>query len=387
MTFQTYRYERPNLQELEGQFKALLASFNQAQDADEQNGIISTINQLRHHFYTKETLVSIRHSVDTRDEFYKAEQEYFDEINPIVQEYITDYYRAITGSKFRKELEEHWGAQLFRLAEMSLKIFSPEIIEDLQQENKLSTQYSQLIASAKIPFEGEERTLSQLIPFEQSTDRGMRERAAEARYQFMAEHEQALDGIFDELVKVRTTIARKLGYDNFVELGYARMSRLDYDAEMVRNFRDQVAQYIVPVATKLKEHQRSRIQVEQLRYYDDGFNFLTGNPTPKGDPDWIVENGAKMYHELSPETDRFFTFMQENELMDLVSKQGKQSGGYCTYWADYKAPFIFSNFNGTSFDIDVLTHEVGHAFQVFESRESEVPNIASRRMKPLKFIP
>lgn len=164
MTFQTYRYERPNLQELEGQFKALLASFNQAQDADEQNGIISTINQLRHHFYTKETLVSIRHSVDTRDEFYKAEQEYFDEINPIVQEYITDYYRAITGSKFRKEIEEHWGAQLFRLAEMSLKIFSPEIIEDLQQENKLSTQYSQLIASAKIPFEGEERTLSQLIP-------------------------------------------------------------------------------------------------------------------------------------------------------------------------------------------------------------------------------
>jgi M3 family oligoendopeptidase len=328
---------------------------------------------LRNEYNTQETLVSIRHSIDTRDEFYKAEQDYFDEINPVIQEYVTDYYRALTQSKFRQELEAKWGSQLFRLAEMSLKTFSPEIIEDLQEENKLSTEYSQLIASAKIPFEGEERTLAQLTPFELSTDRDMRHRASDAKYQFMAEHEPELDRIYDDLVKVRTKIAKKLGFSNFVELGYARMNRTDYNAEMVQNFRDQVAQYMVPVTTKLKERQRSRIDVDQLQYYDEGFSFKTGNATPKGDPDWIVENGAKMYRELSPETDKFFTFMQDNGLMDLVSKTGKQSGGYCTYLPDYKAPYIFSNFNGTSGDIDVLTHEVGHAFQVFESRNYEIP--------------
>jgi M3 family oligoendopeptidase len=373
MTFHEYRYERPDAKKIEQRFKELIESFNQAENVDQKNQAIKSINQLRNAYSTQETLVSIRHSIDTRDEFYKAEQDYFDETNPVIQEYVTDYYRALTQSKFRQELEAEWGSQLFRLAEMALKTFSPEIIEDLQQENKLSTKYSQLIASAKIPFEGEERTLAQLTPFELSTDRDMRQRASDAKYQFLAGNEPVLDQIYDDLVKVRTKIAKKLGYRNFVELGYARMNRTDYNAEMVRNFRDQVAQYMVPVTTKLKERQRSRIDVDHLQYYDEGFSFKTGNATPKGDPDWIVEHGAKMYRELSPETDHFFTFMQDNGLMDLVSKKGKQSGGYCTYLADYKSPFIFSNFNGTSGDIDVLTHEVGHAFQVFESRHYDVP--------------
>ncbi|TJY43996.1 M3 family oligoendopeptidase [Cohnella pontilimi] len=373
MKFQDYHYERPDVKQIGQQLKELLDSFNNAESVTEQNEVMESINQLRNAYYTQETLVSIRHSIDTTDEFYKAEQAYFDEVNPIFQEYITDFYRALTASKFREELEAKWGAQLFSLAEMSLKTFSPEIIEDLQQENKLSTEYSRLIASAKIPFEGEERTLAQLTPFEESTDRDMRHRAAEARYGFLAENEQELDRIYDDLVKVRTKIAKKLGFNNFVELGYARMNRTDYNADMVKNFRDQVAQYMVPVTTKLKERQRNRIGVDQLKYYDENFSFKTGNATPKGDPEWIVENGAKMYKELSPETDAFYTFMRDNGLMDLVSKKGKQSGGYCTYLPDYKAPFIFSNFNGTSGDIDVLTHEVGHAFQVYESRGFEVP--------------
>ncbi|WP_139070824.1 M3 family oligoendopeptidase, partial [Paenibacillus sp. KS1] len=261
----------------------------------------------------------------------------------------------------------------FQLAEKMLKTFSPEIIEDLQLENKLSTEHSQLIASAKIPFEGEERTLAQLTPFELSTDRDMRKRASEARFGFMAENEAKFDRIYDDLVKVRTKIAKKLGYENFVQLGYDRMCRTDYDANMVANFRAQVLEHIVPAAIKLIERQRKRIGVDQMYYYDESFKFKTGNAAPKGDPEWIVENGAKMYQEMSPEMNEFFTLMCENELMDLVSKKGKQSGGYCTFLSEFGVPFIFSNFNGTSDDIDVLTHEAGHAFQVYESRHFEVP--------------
>jgi M3 family oligoendopeptidase len=60
--------------------------------------------------------------------------------------------------------------------------------------------------------------------------------------------------------------------------------------------------------------------------------------------------------------------MQQNNLMDLINRTGKATGGYCTYIPNQKAPYIFSNFNGTSGDIDVLTHEAGHAFQVYSSR-------------------
>jgi M3 family oligoendopeptidase len=373
MKFSEYQYERPDLTIIEPQFKQLLQSFNTAESFEDQERAMEAINKLRTEIDTQGSIAFIRHSIDTNDAFYKAEQDYMDEMSPIVQEYITDYYRALVNSKFRMEMENKLGNQLFKLAELKLKTFSPEIIEDLQQENKLITEYNQLIASAKIPFEGEERTLSQLTPFELSTDRTLRRRAAEARYQFMAANEEQFDRIYDDLVKVRTKIATKLGFDDFTQLGYARMSRTDYDAEMVARFRNQVLEHIVPAATKLKERQRSRIEVEQLHYYDEGFSFKSGNAAPKGDAEWIVQNGVKMYAELSPEMNEFFTFMTDNELMDLVSRKGKQSGGYCSYISGYGAPFIFSNFNGTSGDIDVLTHEAGHAFQVYESRHYSVP--------------
>ncbi|MDQ0113368.1 M3 family oligoendopeptidase [Paenibacillus harenae] len=373
MKFSEYRYERPDVKAFEQKFKELLAGFTSADSYEKQDAAMSGMNKLRSEFDTLQTIASIRHSIDTNDEFYKAEQDFYDENGPVVQEYITDYYRALTNSRFRTELESKWGKQLFQLAELSLKTFSPEVIEYLQQENKLTTEYSKLIASAKIPFEGEERTLPQLTPFQQSTDRDMRRRASEASFGFMADNEETLDRLYDDLVKVRTTIAKKLGFRNYVELGYARMNRTDYNADMVASFRKQVLDHIVPAATKLKERQRSRIGVDQLLYYDENLAFLSGNAKPKGDPDWIVANGARMYAELSQETDTFFRYMQDNGLMDLVSKKGKQSGGYCTYISEYGSPYIFSNFNGTSGDIDVLTHEAGHAFQVYESRSFAVP--------------
>jgi len=204
-----------------------------------------------------------------------------------------------------------------------------------------------------------------------STDRNIRERASNSRWQFFVEHADALDRIFDELVKTRQRIAIKLGFENFIPVGYLRMMRSDYNAEMVANFREQVREQIVPMAVALKQKQAKRLGLPALKYYDEPLSFKSGNATPKGTPEWIIENGKKMYAELSDETATFFNFMLDNELMDLVAKKGKAGGGYCTYISGFKSPFIFSNFNGTSADIDVLTHEVGHAFQVYMSRGFE----------------
>ncbi|MDP4169172.1 MAG: M3 family oligoendopeptidase [Bacillota bacterium] len=373
MRFEEYTYERPNLEEISTSFHLLLEKFNNAGTVEEQSHVMNEINEKRNEVSTMFNLCYIRHSVDTNDEFYKAEQDYMDEIQPEVEGLTTKYYQALVDSKFRNELEEKWGVQLFALAEGQLKTFKPEIVPLLQKENKLSTEYTKLVASAKVDFEGEERTLAQLDPFTEASDREMRKKASTAKFDFFATHETEFDRIYDELVKVRTEIAHKLGYENFVELGYYRMMRTDYNAEMVAKFRDQVKELIVPIATKLKERQQQRIDVEKLKYYDEGFKFQTGNAVPKGSPEWIIENGQKMYNELSAETGEFFRFMDDNGLMDLVSKKGKAGGGYCSYIEDYKAPFIFSNFNGTSGDIDVLTHEAGHAFQVYSSRHFEIP--------------
>lgn len=373
MDFQQFEYVRPDMKEMEVTFNELLVQFSTAETFETQDLMMAEINKLRNEFESMMQIVYIRHTIDTNNEFYKEEQDFFDEVDPLYQGFVNRYYEVLTKSSYRSELEEKWGKQLFAMAELSQKTFSPEVVEDLQLENKLSSEYTKLIASAKIDFEGEERNLSQLVPFQLATNREMRKKAMEAKYKFFSENEEKIDNIYDKLVKVRTKIAQKLGFSNFVELGYARMNRIDYNGEMVANFRKQVKDFIVPVASELKERQRARIGVDELKYYDDRFSFKTGNAAPKGDPEWIVANGEKMYRELSQETDEFFTFMREKQLLDLLSKKGKAGGGYCTYVEKYGSPFIFANFNGTSGDIDVLTHEVGHAFQVFLSRGFAVP--------------
>ncbi|WP_026574690.1 M3 family oligoendopeptidase [Bacillus sp. UNC438CL73TsuS30] len=373
MSFESYTYQRPNLDEMKKNFQIAIDRFKSASSIEEQSAAMDDVNKLRNDLGTMFNLCYIRHSVDTNDEFYKEEQDYMDEIQPEIEGLVNQYYQALVDSKFRTELERKWGKQLFALAEGQLKTFKPEIVPLLQKENRLSTEYTKLLASAKIDFEGEERTLAQLEPFTQATDREMRKRASVAKFNFFAENEAELDRIYDDLVKVRTEIAQKLGYKNFVELGYYRMMRTDYNAEMVAKFRAQVKDFIVPIATKLKTRQAERIGLDHLKYYDEGFVFKTGNAIPKGSPEWIIDNGQKMYEDLSVETGAFFKFMRENNLMDLVAKKGKAGGGYCTFIENFKAPFIFSNFNGTSGDIDVLTHEAGHAFQVYSSRHFEIP--------------
>ena len=373
MNFNDYKYEHLDLEKIKAEFSRLIESFKKAKNMKGQVAAFDEIIKLRNHIETMQTLVSIRHSVDTNDEFYDKENEYMDEISPILFGFTNDFYKTLVNSKFKDELVEKYGKFLFDLAENTLKTFSPEIIPDAQEENRLSSKYSKLIASAKIDFDGKELNLSQMVPYTQSKDRNVRIEAAKKVAQFFAENQDEFDNIYDSLVKVRTRMAQKMGYKNFVEFGYKQLSRLEYDAKMVEGYRKQVLENIVPLHTELRERQGKRLGVEKLKFYDEAIKFNSGNADPHGSPEWILNNGKTMYKELSKETDEFFTFMTENNLLDLLSKKGKMSGGYCTYIPEHKAPFIFANFNGTSHDIDVLTHEAGHAFQVYQSRGFEVP--------------
>ncbi|CAG7653750.1 M3 family oligoendopeptidase [Paenibacillus allorhizosphaerae] len=371
--FEDFEYIRPDMEQLQQRMEALFASLSTVASADEQEVVLKRINQIRSEFDSMSAIARIRHTVNTKDAFYKAEQDFFDQNTPIYQGWVSRYYEALMRSPFRAQLEEKWGKQLFRIAELTVKTFSQEIVDDLRLENKLASDYVKLTASAQIDFEGKQLNLAQLTPYTLSTDRETRKRAQDAKYAFFAQHEAELDDIYDRLVKVRTAIAHKLGYGNFVELGYARMKRSDYNAANVAVFREQVRAHLVPLASRIREQQAKLLGVDQLTYYDDKYRFPSGNPVPKGDADWIIENGKRMYAELSPETDTFFRMMTEQGLMDLVSKPGKAVGGYCSYIKTHRVPFIFSNFNGTSGDIDVLTHEAGHAFQKYMSGHHTVP--------------
>ncbi|WP_128896008.1 M3 family oligoendopeptidase [Longirhabdus pacifica] len=368
MNFSQYKYQRPSEEDYKQQCNSCLKNFEQASSANEQSKWLQKLDQIRSHAFTMYSICSARHSIDTQDAFYKEEQDYMNTFIAVYYIFESKLSAALCNTPYKEELIHTTGEQRFRLAQTQVNTTSEEIIPLLQQENKLINDYHQLIASAKISLEGKELTLSELIPFEQSPDRSIRKKASQARFEFYAQHEETFDSLFDELVQLRTSMAKQLGYKNFVELGYNRMKRTDYDADRVAKYRKQIEDNVVPLVTKLYEKQRKRTDIEKLKYYDLPYRFKSGNATPKGSSQWIINNGMKMYEELSEETHEFFNFMKQNQLMDLESKPGKQQGGYCTFFPNYKAPFIFANFSDTSDDIYVLTHEAGHAFQCYMSR-------------------
>ncbi|MEM7102530.1 MAG: M3 family oligoendopeptidase [Bacteroidota bacterium] len=369
MKFNKFEYERPSIKDFYNDFDLKLKRFSGAKSAEEQIDAFNAISDLRCEFDSMHNICVIRHTIDTNDKYYEEENSFFDQQLPIFNDLTTRFYAALVDSEFRNQLEEKFGKQLFVIAELSLKTFKPELLENLREENQLKSEYVKRTAAAKIMFEGKEFNLSSIHPYEISKVRLTRKNAAEAKWGFYQQNAAPIEGIFENMVKVRHSMARKLGYRNFIEMGYARMLRSDYTPGMVAKFREQVREHIVPIATKLRKRQAERLDLPALKYYDEDLLFKNGNPEPQGSTEWILNNARTMYAELSEETNQFFEFMIDNNLLDLVAKNGKAPGGYCSFIGKYKAPFIFSNFNGTSGDIDVLTHEAGHAFQVYCSRD------------------
>ncbi len=371
MKFSDYAYQRPDLQSFKSSFQQGLDQFINAQNAEQQAKLVHELNALRIEFDSMASICSIRHSINTNDKFYETENQFFDEHYPETAELINDYYRALLTSPFRKELEADLGKQLFVLAELSLKTFEPEILQDMKDENKEGTAYNQLKARAKIDFRGQTYNLSSINPLELDPDRNTRKEAQDAKWKFFESNAGEVEGIYDRLVKLRHGMANKLGYKNYIPLGYARMRRSDYGPEQVAVFRKQILEQIVPIATELYKQQAKRIGLEKLEYYDLALGFPDGNPTPKGEAPWMEEQAGKMYKELSTETDEFYRYMWDNGLMDNSAKDGKMTGGYCTFIGKHQSPFIFSNFNVTSHDVTVLTHEAGHAFQCYATSRNQ----------------
>lgn len=372
MKFSQMQYSRIDMREFEEKFNSHLQNFINAESAQDQVNAINKINELRNDFDTNKVLSFINYSIDTSNEQFNKDQEFYDENTPLYQNLIAKFYFALTNSNFRKALENYLGRHLFDIAEKLLKTFDPAIIEDLKKENHLGSEYVKLKASAIVEFDGKKLNLMDLEPFMENPDREIRKKACEVYWKYFEDNKSKFDELYDKLVKLRTEMALKLGYKNFVELGYARMKRTDYNAEMVENFRNEVKQFVVPLATSLRERQQKRLGLDKMYYYDSFLQFKTGNPTPKGTPEWIIEQGKEMYRNLSIETGTFFDFMMNNELMDVYSRKGKADMGYCEYIPNYKSPFIFANMNGTEGDITVLTHEAGHAFQAYSSRDFKV---------------
>ncbi len=366
MKISEIKYVRPDKEQVLAHLADIRQRMENAQTLEDFYAVHDEYKAYSEDLGTNMRIAFIRFTQDTRNEFYAAEQDYLDEIGPEISVANAKIANCYLTSKFRKQLEERFPAVMFKNLQMAVDAADPRIVEDRVEENKVTTSYTKLMSSIVIDFEGEKLTMAGIGKYFTSPDRDLRKRAVYAWGQAIEDNKAQLDEIYDKLVKIRTRMGRKLGYDGFSQLGYLQMQRNCYTKEDIARFRENVLKYLVPLASKIRNKVGKELGIDKQYYYDNGI-FTVEEPKPIGTPQEMFDNASKMYNEMSEETGKLFDTMRESECFDVMSREGKWGGGYCEGLPKYKLPFILANWNGSAGDVDVLTHEFGHALEFYKS--------------------
>lgn len=359
-------YVRPDKDKLLGELTTFKQRFENAQTVAEFYAVHDDYKAFSEKAFTPFHIVPIRFSQDTRSEFYTAEQDYLDEISPEISVANAEIANCYLNSPFRAELENRFPKVMFTNLQMAVDSNDPRLVEDRIEENKLTTAYRKLMSNIVVDFNGEKLPLSALGKYYTHNDRNVRKQAFEALGGVIEQNKAQLDDIYDKLVVVRTRMGKKLGFENFSKLGYMQMQRNCYTKEDITKFRENVLKYIVPLSNKIRQKVANDLGIDKMYIYDHSV-FTKNEPRPVGTPDELFQKASQMYNEMSPETGKLFDSMVESECFDVMSREGKSGGGYCDGLPEFQLPFIFANWNGSAGDIDVLTHEFGHAFEFYKS--------------------
>ncbi|MFQ7012888.1 MAG: M3 family oligoendopeptidase [Faecalibacterium sp.] len=374
MKFNEMTYTRPDIDALLARCRELAAKAAAAPDGDALVRLYYEQSEAFAEYNTAANLANIHYTCDTRDAYWKAEQDFFDANGPAVTNASVEISRAFLANPHVDALTEKFGTTCVAGMKNAVLSMDDRTVELQQQFNALVSRYQQIYGGALVELDGKQLTIPQLGPYKEDLDPAVRRAAYEAEASYFDAHRAELDELYGQIVQNLNAQARVMGYHDYSELSYVRMNRIGYGPEEIRKFRDQVANDVVPQLQKVMALRAKRTGIAHPAFTDLPILFRDGNPKPIPGYKARMDAARTMYHELSPETAEFIDFMQENELFDVESRPGKMSGGYMASLPSYKAPFIFANWNDTSGDVDVLTHECGHAFEGYVAeRDPAIP--------------
>ena len=374
MKFNEMTYTRPDIDALLARCRELAAKAAAAPDGAALVRLYYEQSEAFAEYNTAANLANIHYTCDTRDAYWKAEQDFFDANGPAVTNASVEISRAFLANPHVDALTEKFGTTCVAGMKNAVLSMDDRTVELQQQFNALVSRYQQIYGGALVELDGKQLTIPQLGPYKEDLDPAVRRAAYEAEASYFDAHRAELDELYGQIVQNLNAQARVMGYHDYSELSYVRMNRIGYGPEEIRKFRDQVANDVVPQLQKVMALRAKRTGIAHPAFTDLPILFRDGNPKPIPGYKARMDAARTMYHELSPETAEFIDFMQDNELFDVESRPGKMSGGYMTSLPSYKAPFIFANWNDTSGDVDVLTHECGHAFEGYVAeRDPAIP--------------
>ena len=369
--FKELKFPRPDLDAFTHLYEDAIMRVNEATNGDDVLEVVFEYDNLAKMAGDLLTASFIRYTLDTTDEQNQEDQRWIDENNPMVTKKMLEFDEALYNSPYKEYIEEKIGSRFFAKSDALKRTFCDENIPLRKREAELAEEYQRIIASCDVVVDGAPRTFMGLQSLFSHEDREVRKEAFKAFSNFLSSHEERLEEIWDELIKLRTEIGKNLGFDNFLPVGYLERERIDYGPEEVEKFRQQVLDVIVPLCSKLYEAQAKRLGIDQMMVYDEKLIFADGNAKPAGDIEYMMNQLVGIMRDMSPETSQFIDFMLAHELIDYETRVGKAAREYTTMIASKKAPFIFSHFDGTPSEVQFMTDGLGHAFAAYRAARKQ----------------
>jgi oligoendopeptidase F len=251
------------------------------------------------------------------------------------------------------------------------------------QERKIASRYDKVIGAQTVVWEGEEKTIRQLLPIAQDADRAQREKAWRLSAERQLADREAIDNLWREFMDLRGRLATNAGFDDYRSYRWRQMLRFDYTPENCTTFHDAIEQAVVPAATRIYQRRVEQLGVDVLRPWDLSVDPLGREPLrPYTDMADLEAKSGDIFDRVDPELGAYFATMRREGLLDLPNRKGKAPGGYCTTFAHAGVPFIFMNAVGLHDDVQTLLHEAGHAFHSFEA---EGLTYAQQKEVPMEF--
>jgi oligoendopeptidase F len=285
--------------------------------------------------------------------------------------------------------------------EMTLKRFANQI-QLFREENvplqsklaRLTTEWAKAHGGLTVEWEGQERTPAQVLPYLESNDRDVRERAFRARAKPYIEHRDTLAGLFDQMYDLRQQLAKNAGFDNYRDYIHREKNRFDYTPDDCMRFHEAVEKAVLPAVTRMLNRRRERMGLDELRPWDTSVDDKGREPLkPFDDINGLVEHAGDVFGKVDPDFRGYFESMRQEHLLDLENRKGKKPGAFCDTLPFRKMPLIMMNAVGVDDDIRTLLHESGHAFHSFEASKlpllferfpgSEMAEVASMSMELL----
>jgi len=350
------------LDDVKAEYDTIERRIDEASGPQDLIEAIERWNELKRRIMSWDTLVILRFRQDVRDAEWRDRSERQDAMSAQSRLQDLSIKRKVIESPWKADVTARFGPQALRLWEADSKTYNASIDELVIREGKLERDYVALTGNLTVAFQGRRFQYADMRGNLNDPDRSVRYESERAKWEALSTQQEDLDRIYHDLVQTRDKIAKRLGFDTFIHVGYARLRRVDYNHTDVARLRDAIETEVVPLATRIVERSAVRRGYERTMVWDE--TALLPAPASihiKGPG--LISDVPAILQEVHSELAAFGMFMREHNYFDFESREGKSPGAFCATFPTAGHPFIYASFNSSKDDVEFLIHEMGHAFQ------------------------